>query len=154
MKHASIQSGTSNAMFTLVRVSAISLSLLFGVSVSVYAATLSDAKSSAAQAVSTDPSKLDPNRLIHKDVSTELDVPPVFQRPLGVDAGGRIHVRRFEIKGVVDHPEFGINQSVVEKFVEDLRIEIQNLSIMNEFGLAESDMKAMAQKTSGDIVSR
>lgn len=133
-------------MNTLIRVSVVSTALFFCGSTLLSAATLSDAKGDAARSVATDPGKLDPKRLIHKDVSTELDVPPVFQRPLGVDAGDRIHVRRFNIKGVVDHPEFGITQASVEGFVEKLRIDIQNLNVMNEFGLSDEDMKLMAKK--------
>lgn len=122
------------------------LLLMFGHVSVVNSATQADAVSVAKQSSSQNPTKLDPNRLIHKDISSELDVPPVFQRPLGVDAGDRIHVRRFEVKGVINHPEFGITKESVATEVERLRIDIQNLNVMNEFGLSEEDMRAMAKQ--------
>lgn len=100
-----------------------------------------------------DPNRFNTDRLIHKDINTELDVPPVFQRPLGVDAGERIHVRRFEVKGVIDHPDFGINETVVADFVERLRIDIQNLDAMNKYGLSEDDMNSMAKQIQETLYS-
>ena len=135
-------------MITLIRASVISFPIFLAVIFSVHAAPPTPAELSASEMQSAGQlsNKLNPNRLIHKDINSDLDVPPVFQRPLGVDAGGRIHVRRFYVKGVIDHPEFGIDQGVVDEYVESLRLEIQSLNSMNEFGLADEDMKAIGKQ--------
>ena len=119
MKQLSLPTSSTNYMLSLIRGYAISFSLLImlGVSLSVHAAAPVPDTRSEMHSASQVKKELDPNRLIHKDVNKDLDVPPVFQRPLGVDAGGRIHVRRFYVKGVIDHPAFGIDQAVVNVFV-------------------------------------
>lgn len=133
---------------SLIRVFIITVPLFFSYITSLHAAPPTPAEliKSEMHSAGQLSDKLDPKRLIHKDINKDLDVPPVFQRPLGVDAGGRIHVSRFEVKGVVEHPDFGINQKVVDDFVEGLRIDIQNLNTMNEFGLSDEDMKAIGKQ--------
>jgi len=148
MKKLSRPARSVGAIPSLIRSCAVAFSLpiLFGVSFSIHAAAPVPDTSSEVHSAGQIKKELDASRLIHKDVNKELDIPPVFQRPLGVDAGDRIHVRRFYIKGVIDHPAYGINQGVVDEYVESLRIEIQNLNTMNEFGLSEDDMKAMGKQ--------
>ncbi|MDH5710505.1 MAG: hypothetical protein OEZ15_02415 [Gammaproteobacteria bacterium] len=89
-------------------------------------------------------SKLD--ELIHRDINTILDVPPVYQRPLGVDAGARLHVKKFVVTGVTDWPEYNITQNRIDALVEKLRLEMQTIDVMNEFGLTKEDMEAAGKK--------
>jgi len=55
-------------------------------------------------------------------------VPPLIDRPLGGDTGERLIVRTFDLRGVVDRPEFGISMKVLKQFVEKRRLEKQNLA--------------------------
>ena len=68
-------------MITLIRVSVISLPIFFAVTFSSHAAPPTPAELSASEMQSAGQlsDKLDPNRLIHKDINSDLDVPPVFQ---------------------------------------------------------------------------
>ena len=50
-------------------------------------------------------------------------IPPVIDRPLGVDEGPRILVKAFVLEGVVDKPEYDILKSEIEALVEKLRLE-------------------------------
>ena len=107
----------------------------------------------------TDPAKSDPtnlqnpgdtksklDELIHRDINTVLDVPPVYQRPLGVDAGARLHVKKFVVTGVTDWPEYNITQNRIDAFVEKLRLEMQTIDVMNEYGLTKEDMEAAGKR--------
>ncbi len=86
------------------------------------------------------------NELIHKDTTDQLDVPPVYKRPLGVDAGERVFVRKFIVTGVIDHAEVGVTQASIDALVEKLRLEIQQLDAMNEHGLTQQDLDALGQQ--------
>lgn len=90
---------------------------------------------------------LDPNQLV-------FDIPPVFQRPLGVDEGGRVFVREFVITGVIDDPEAGIIKSEIDARVanrfEDLnellarlRVERQNQENVGPDGFTPEERKAI-----------
>lgn len=70
--------------------------------------------------------RLDPSQLA-------FEIPPVFQRPLGVDEGGRVFVKEFVITGVIDDPEAGIlkdeiNERVRQRF-EDLNQLLTRLRV-------------------------
>lgn len=85
-----------------------------------------------------------------------FEIPPVFERPLGVDQGERVFVRGFRLLGVIDDPAAGISRSEAEslakqrleallKLVEELRIEKQNLEDIGKFGFTpEEEKKIMA----------
>jgi len=84
--------------------------------------------------------------LIHQDSDTVLDVPLVYKRPLGVDAGPRVHVKKFIVTGVNDWPEYKITQERIDRFVEKLRLQMQTIDAMNEYGLTEGDMEKIAKR--------
>ena len=48
-------------------------------------------------------------------------IPPVIERPLGVDEGPRILVKAFAFEGVKDQPEYGIHKSEIEALAEKMR---------------------------------
>ena len=77
--------------------------------------------------------------------SDPFEVPPVYRRPLDIDEGPRIHVRKFVVTGVVDHPELGITQATVDSLVERLRRQMQTLDVLNEEGFTDDEMKAIAE---------
>lgn len=90
---------------------------------------------------------LDPNQLV-------FEIPPVFQRPLGVEEGGRVFVREFVITGVIDDPEAGIIKSEIDARVarrfEDLndllarlRIQRQNQENVGPDGFTPDERKAI-----------
>lgn len=95
---------------------------------------------------------LDPSRISEDDRSVwdeeeygDLTVPPVYQRPLGVDEGPRVHVTRFEIDGVVEHPEIGITRAKVESLIERLRQERQGINMINDEGFNPEEMADFAK---------
>jgi hemolysin activation/secretion protein len=49
-------------------------------------------------------------------------IPPVIERPLGVDEGPRIKVRAFAFEGVEDQPEHGVYRSEIETLAEKMRV--------------------------------
>lgn len=54
-------------------------------------------------------------------------VPPLMDRPLGVDEGERLIVRSFALRGVVDRPEYGLMIRDVEAVLESKRLQKQQL---------------------------
>jgi len=107
------------------------------------------------QAISQNPGDVNPglDQLIHQDTNTVLDVPPVYQRPLGVDAGARLHVKKFIVTGVNDWPELNITQERIDKVVEKLRREMQTIEVMNEFGLTKEDMEEAGKRLKQSLYS-
>ena len=64
------------------------------------------------------PSRTNPNIFL---------IPPVMDRPLGIDQGGRVLVRKFILRGVIDHPQYGIYADEVNAIVEQLRQSRQKI---------------------------
>ncbi len=58
-----------------------------------------------------------------------FDVPPVIQRPLGVDEGARVFVKKFKITGVTADAGAGINakdvRAVVDRQLEDIQTMVE-----------------------------
>ncbi|VAW79429.1 hypothetical protein MNBD_GAMMA15-1786 [hydrothermal vent metagenome] len=50
-------------------------------------------------------------------------IPPVIDRPLGVDEGQRIPVTQFLLEGVKDQPGAGISKSEIAAMVEQMRLD-------------------------------
>jgi len=67
-------------------------------------------------------------RSLPKKPGEVFAVPPLVDRPLGGDTGERLIVRTFDLRGVVDRPEFGISTRALQQFVEKRRLEMQNLA--------------------------
>ena len=93
--------------------------------------------------------RLDPSQLV-------FEIPPVFQRPLGVDEGGRVFVKEFLITGVIDDPEAGILKSEIDERVrqrfEDLnqllgrlRIERQDQQDVGPDGFTPEEREAILE---------
>ncbi|NOZ51716.1 MAG: ShlB/FhaC/HecB family hemolysin secretion/activation protein [Gammaproteobacteria bacterium] len=78
------------------------------------------------------PGGADPTRsqqkVLPKKPGEVFAVPPLIDRPLDEDAGERLIVRTFDLRGVVDRPEFDISIKALKEFVEKLRLEKQSLA--------------------------
>lgn len=83
-----------------------------------------------------------------------FEIPPVFQRPLGVDEGGRIFVKEFVISGVIDDADAGILKDEIDELVrqrfEDLnqllsrlRIERQDQDSVGPDGFTPEEREAI-----------
>ncbi|MFC1589039.1 ShlB/FhaC/HecB family hemolysin secretion/activation protein [Pseudomonadota bacterium] len=122
---------------------------------SLQAALIDVAVVDTPQAISENPgdvrSKFD--QLIHQDTDTVLDVPAVYKRPLGVDAGPRVHVKKFVVTGVNEWPKHNISQERIDRFVEKLRLQMQTIDAMNEYGLTEEDMEEIAKRLKDSLYS-
>ncbi|HHJ15162.1 MAG TPA: ShlB/FhaC/HecB family hemolysin secretion/activation protein [Gammaproteobacteria bacterium] len=59
--------------------------------------------------------------------TSSFPIPPVIDRPLGVDEGQRIPVRSFVLEGVTDQPDAGIHKSEIEALVEKMRLDQNEL---------------------------
>ncbi len=55
--------------------------------------------------------------------TSSFPIPPVIDRPLGVDEGPRIQVDAFVLEGVTDQPGAGIHSSEIEGLVEKMRLD-------------------------------
>ncbi len=89
--------------------------------------------------------------LIHKDKTEDLSVPPVYARPLGADAGPRVHVTRFIVDGVIEHPEQGITLEAVNDLAERARLELQNIDILNQYGLTQQDLELIGKRLKNNL---
>jgi len=134
--------------FSLIRFFAISFFIALAAVGHLQASPVDEAVDTAPQATSLNPGDINPklDELIHRDTNIVLDVPPVYQRPLGVDAGARVYVKKFNVRGVNDWPEYKITQERVDAFVEKLRLEIQTIDSMNEHGLTKEDMDEIGKR--------
>lgn len=54
-------------------------------------------------------------------------IPPLVDRPLGVDEGERLIVRAFALRGVVNRPKYGLMIRDIEAILESKRLEKQRL---------------------------
>lgn len=65
-----------------------------------------------------------------------FEIPPVFQRPLGVEEGGRVFVRDFIVTGVIDDPDAGIFKSEIDALIagrfEDLNDLLARLRVTRQ----------------------
>lgn len=91
--------------------------------------------------------QLDPSQLV-------FDIPPVFQRPLGVEEGGRVFVKEFVVTGVIDDTDAGILKQEIDERVrqrfEDLsqllsrlRIERQEQDSVGPDGFTPDERQAI-----------
>lgn len=98
------------------------------------------------QGFSTAP-QLDPGQLT-------FEIPPVFQRPLGIDEGGRVFVKEFIVSGVIDDADAGILKAEIDERVrqrfEDLsqlltrlRVERQNQENVGPDGFTPEEREAI-----------
>ena len=68
-------------------------------------------------------------------------IPPVPERPFGVEEGDRIFVESFEIRGANARPKHGIALEELSDLVEKIRIEGQGLGEVGEDGFTEDERK-------------
>ena len=139
----------------IIRLFTIGLFIALTVSVRLQASPSGEAIDAAPQASSQNPGDITPklDQLIHRDTNTALDVPPVYQRPLGVDAGARLHVKKFIVTGVNDWPDLNITQDRIDSFAERLRLEMQTIEVMNEYGLTKEDMEEAGKHLKDSLYS-
>lgn len=73
--------------------------------------------------------QFDPSQLV-------FEIPPVFQRPLGVDEGGRVFVKEFVVTGVIDDTDAGVLKSEIDERVrqrfEDLSQLLSRLRVVRQ----------------------
>lgn len=92
-----------------------------------------------------------------------FDIPPVYQRPIGVEEGERIFVEAFEITGITEDPELGISRAAIEdvarmrlrevqELVEQLRRDKQQLDSVGPNGFTASERDRMAAVL-GDVLA-
>ena len=79
-----------------------------------------------------------------KSVYENMDVPPVRERNPNPEAGPRIWVREFKVQGIVERPDYGINQKDIEAYVENLRRLAMREQELLEFGYSLEDLAAIA----------
>lgn len=140
---------TSNwKCISVARLSVTSILVFLFTALPLSAAPANDSINEPAQATSQNPAELKSkfDELIHRDTTTTLDVPPVYQRPLGVDAGARLHVKKFVVTGVTDYPEINITQKRIDEVVEKLRLEMQTIEVLNEYGVTKEEMEEMGRR--------
>lgn len=85
-----------------------------------------------------------------------FEIPPVFDRPLGVDEGGRVFVREFVVTGVIDDPDSGVLRAEIDERVrqrfEDLnqllarlRLERQGQQEVGPDGFTAEERQAIVR---------
>ncbi len=72
-----------------------------------------------------------------------VPIPPSVQRPLGVEEGDRIFVKRFEVSGVTDRPELGIQSEEITALLESQRIKQQQLEGVGKDGFTDDERGEM-----------
>ena len=68
-------------------------------------------------------------------------IPPVPERPFGVEEGDRIFVESFEIRGANARPKHGVALEELRDLVEKIRVEGQGLGEVGEDGFTEDERK-------------
>ncbi|MCP4042664.1 MAG: ShlB/FhaC/HecB family hemolysin secretion/activation protein [Gammaproteobacteria bacterium] len=63
-----------------------------------------------------------------------VPIPPVVQRPLGVEEGDRIFVKQFQLVGAVDRVENGVSIKEITDLLENQRLELQQLTDVEKDG--------------------
>ena len=72
-------------------------------------------------------------------------IPPAVERPLDVDAGERLFVTKFVLKGVTDHPEEGITRAEIEQMIEEFRSRRLGLTEVDENGFTEAEQQRISE---------
>ena len=71
-------------------------------------------------------------------------VPPVAERPLDVEEGDRVFVRKFNLRGVNDRPALGISQEDLAGLLERLRVDRQGLGDVDASGFTPAEKDEIA----------
>ena len=87
-----------------------------------------------------------------QDPAAAFPIPPTVDRPLDVEEGDRLFVKKFTFKGVADDLEAGIDSAELSQIVEDLRVERQGLNKVGEDGFTEPE-RAQISDFMGTVVS-
>ncbi len=72
-------------------------------------------------------------------------IPPMMDRPLGLKEGDRLLVRQFSLRGVIDHPEYGIYADEVRAIVEQLRQSRQKIDKTAVDGFTDKELSQGAE---------
>ena len=70
--------------------------------------------------------------------SAQLEIPPVIDRPLGVEEGPRVFVSRFDLSGAVSRPDADIRISEIQTILDD------HVSSQSPDGFAIGQLQAVA----------
>ena len=71
-------------------------------------------------------------------------IPPVIDRPLGVEDGERLFVAKFLLKGTVDRPDQGILEAELKKMLEESRVVTQGLDKVGPDGFTGEERQEIA----------
>jgi len=119
--------------------------LMLGICLATVAPTLNAADVPA----SAQPGAIDPGRETRPEFSYPATdvymVPPLMDRPLGVDEGGRLFVKSILLRGAVDRPQAGISLKEVRELVERLRFMRQKLDAEVFSGFTDEELELGAK---------
>ncbi len=76
--------------------------------------------------------------------AVSFPVPPVAERPLDVEEGDRVFVKKFRLRGVSDRPALGISQGDLTDVLERLRIDRQGLGDVDASGFTPAEREEIA----------
>ena len=71
-------------------------------------------------------------------------IPPVIDRPLGVEDGERLFVAKFLLKGTIDRPDLGILKADLRKMLEESRVLTQGLDKVGPDGFTDEERQEIA----------
>ncbi|HEY3487661.1 MAG TPA: POTRA domain-containing protein, partial [Gammaproteobacteria bacterium] len=84
----------------------------------------------------------------------KVDIPPVYERPLGVDDGARIRIGKFVLAGLEENPRLDLYRAEVEQLVETLRLQAMGLDKVNAKGFTQEEQQLIdefLQTTTQDL---
>ncbi|MDI9348231.1 MAG: ShlB/FhaC/HecB family hemolysin secretion/activation protein [Methylacidiphilales bacterium] len=85
------------------------------------------------------------NNIFNKQIPTItdklkiFDIPPVYDRPLGIDEGEKIPVNKITITGVIDRPENSLFIAELQRFIEEQRFIALGLDKIVDAGLTNDE---------------
>ena len=71
-------------------------------------------------------------------------IPPAVERPLDEEEGQRLFVKTFQVEGVTDRPESGIDSNELSSLIEELRIQRQGLDKIDDDGFSSEERDEIA----------
>ena len=76
--------------------------------------------------------------------AVSFPIPPVAVRPLDVEEGERVFVKKFSLRGVSDRPGLGISSTELSTVLDRLRIDQQGLGDVDETGFTPDEKEQIA----------
>jgi hemolysin activation/secretion protein len=87
-----------------------------------------------------------------EDPAAAFPIPPSVDRPLDVEEGDRLFIKKFTLKGAVDRLEAGIDTAELSQIIEELRVERQGLNKVGEDGFTAPE-RAQISDFMGKVVN-